>query len=143
MIDLSVNETALFQWAIFMIAFLILNFGIFRPVLRILEERKAKTVGEKETALKLNEKSQEMRTVYDKKMEEARLEGIRKKDVLRTSGEKYVDDLLKKTRGETESSMEAARGEIDRQSKEAALQLRQQARDLGREIAVKVLERNL
>lgn len=143
MIDLSINETALFQWAIFMIAFLILNFGIFRPVLRILEERKAKTVGEKETALKLNEKSQEMRTLYDKKMEEARLEGIRKKDVLRTGGEKYVDDLLKKTRGETESSMEAARGEIDRQSKEAALQLRQQARDLGREIAGKILERNV
>jgi F-type H+-transporting ATPase subunit b len=126
-----------------MIAFVILNFGVFRPVLRILEERKAKTVGEKETARHLTEKSQEMRTLYDKRIEEARLEGIRKKETLRNSGEKYVEDLLKKTRGETEASMEVARGDIDRQSKEAALQLRQQARDLGREITVKVLERNV
>src|SRR5262249_44819045 len=130
-IDLSINETALFQWVIFMIAFLILNFGIFRPVLRILEQRKAKTIDEKEAAQKFNEKSKEMRALYEKRMEEARLEGIQKKDALRNSGEKYVEGMLKKTRSETEQSMEVTRGEIDRQSKEAALQLRQQARELG------------
>lgn len=143
MIDLSLNETALFQWVIFMIAFLILHFGIFRPILNILEQRKLKTVGEKEAAQKLNDKSQEMRAAYEKKMEEARLEGIRKKDVLRNSGEKFVEDLLKKTRAETESSMESARSKIEQQSKEASMQLRQQARDLGRDIAGKVLERNV
>ena len=84
-----------------------------------------------------------MRAAYEKKMEEARLEGIRKKDVLRNSGEKFVEDLLKKTRAETESSMESARSKIEQQSKEASMQLRQQARDLGRDIAGKVLERNV
>jgi F-type H+-transporting ATPase subunit b len=142
-IDLLPNETVVFQWVIFAIAFLILNFGIFRPTLRILDERKNKTTGEKETAQKLNDKSKEMRALYEKRIEDARQEGIRKKDDLRTGGERFVEDLIKRTRAETDQDMESSRTEIERQSKEAALQLRQQARDLGRDIAGKILERNV
>lgn len=143
MIDLVPNETIVFQWVIFMIAFVILHFGVFRPTLKILEARKLKTVDEKETAHQLSEKTKEMKLLYDRRLEEARLEGIRKKNELRAVGEKFVEDLLKKTRAETEQSAERTRADIDRQSKEAILQLRQQARELGREIAVKVLERNI
>jgi len=142
-IELVPDITVVYQWVIFMIAFLVLHFGVFKPTLKILEARKSKTIDEKETALALNEKTEEMKALYNRRLEEARLEGIRKKDDLRVSGEKFVEDLLKKTRTETESAAEKSRSEIDRQSKEAALALRQQARDLGHEIAVKLLERNI
>lgn len=143
MIDLLPNATIAYQWVIFMVAFLVLHFGVFRPTLKIIEQRTSKTAGEKETARALEEESKAMELVYAKRIEEARLEGIRKKDVHRTGGEKYVEDLLKKTRAEIEQDMDRSRSEIDRQSKEAALQLRQQARELGHDIAVKVLERNI
>ncbi|HSA58793.1 MAG TPA: ATP synthase F0 subunit B [bacterium] len=143
MIDLLPNATIVTQWVIFMTAFLVLHFGVFRPTLKIIEQRTSKTAGEKETARQLEEQSKAMELVHSKKMEEARLEGIRKKDVHRTNGERFVEDLLKKARAEIEQNMERSRAEIDRQSKEAALQLRQQARELGHDIAVKVLERNI
>jgi F0F1-type ATP synthase membrane subunit b/b' len=143
MIDLVPNHTIAYQWVIFMTAFLILHYGVFRPTLKIIELRKSKTVGEKDTAHELEEKSKEMEALLARRMEEARLEGIRKKDAHRTTGEKIVDDLMKKTRAEIEQEMGRSRAEVEKQSKEAALQLRQQARDLGREIAVKVLERDV
>ncbi len=143
MIDLVPNITIAYQWVIFMIAFLVLHFGVFRPTLKIIEQRKSKTVGEKETARELETKSKGMEIIHGKRMEEARLEGIHKKDAHRTSGEKFMEDLLKKTRAEIEQNMERSRSEIDKQSKEAALHLRQQARDLGRDIAVKILERDI
>ncbi len=143
MIDLLPNETVLYQWVIFMIAVLTLHFGVFRPTLRILEERKSRTSGAKKNAKELEEKSQEMLTACEKKLEEARLVGVKKKDEIRTVGEKYAGELLKKTRAELERQMEEARQKIDQQAKEASLLLKQSIREIARDLAAKALERGI
>ncbi len=143
MIDLLPNITLVYQWVIFMVAVLTLHFVVFRPTLRILDERKSRTEGEKEAAHALEEKSRDLLAQVEKGMEEARQTGVRKKEELRSVAAKFSEDVLKKTRLELEKKMEETRTTVARESKEAALQLRQQARDLARDIAVKVLEREI
>ena len=143
MIELLPDGTILFQWAIFITAVLTLHFGIFRPTLRILNERKVRSLGEKETAKNLDEKSQEMLVLCEKRIEEARLVGWQKKAELRSSAEKFAEDLLKKTRAELQQKMDETRGQVESESREAAFKLRQEARDLSNRIATKVLEREI
>lgn len=143
MIDLLPNTTVLYQWLIFMAALFTLHFGIFRPVLRILEARKAKTVGEKEQAKGLEQRSEEILQFCEKKLVEARSLGGREKEERLRAGEKYVQELMKKTRQEIDHKMEEIRQTIEREGKETALQLKQYAQEVSREIASKLLEREV
>lgn len=126
-----------------MIAFLTLHFAVFRPTLRLIEKRRTATDGTKEEAEKLTAASKDMAETYRKKMEVARIEGIRKKDEIRTGGEKFKEETLRKARSEAERILEDARQKIDIESKEAELQLRSKSREMGHEIASKILGRQV
>lgn len=143
MIDLLPNFSLVYQWVIFMIAVFTLHYGIFRPVLKIINERKKRTVGESDMAHELEAKSVELAAVLNKKMEEARLKGIEKKEELKSHAEKIIDGLLKKTRAELEKKMEEARRSIEMEYKEASLQLAGRSGELGHQVASKILERQV
>ncbi len=143
MIDLLPNPTIVCQWVLFMVAVFTLHFGIFRPTLRIIQERKNRTEGEKESAHSLESQCHDMTAQVEKRMEEARIMGARKKDERRLAAEKFTEELLKRTRGELEKKMEETRLTVEKESKEAAMQLRQQVRSLAHDITVKVLEREI
>ncbi len=142
-IELIPDFTVVYQWILFMVAFLALHFCVFRPALHLIERRRTGTEGTRESAQALDVESQKLAAAYDKKVEAARLEGIRKKDEIRTGGEKFKEESLKKARLEVERSLEEVRSKIDLESKEALLQLRSKSREIGREIASKILEREV
>jgi F0F1-type ATP synthase membrane subunit b/b' len=142
-IELIPDFTIVYQWILFMIAFMALHFCVFRPALHLIDRRRTGTDGAKETADALKIESEKLAAVYEKKLESARLEGIRKKDEIRTSGEKYKEESIKKARAEVERSLEEVRSKIDLESKEATLQLRSKSREMAHEIASKILEREI
>lgn|GEM_PF-2692973 len=143
MIDLLPNITVLYQWVIFMIALLTLHFGVFKPVLRILNERKAKTTGAKENAIRLQHRSDEILDQCEKKIEQARTAGMRKREERLQSAEKIKEELLKNTRDEIDERLEKVHHQIEVETKEATLQLNQYAQQMGHEIASKLLEREI
>ncbi len=137
------NGTLLYQWVLFMGAFLVLHFGIFKPTLHILAERKARTSGARESAETLQKKAAEILFLCEKKVEEARQLGIAHKNEKLTAGEKLREHLLKKVRGEIDQKMQAMRHQIEGESKQATMQLRQYSQEIARAIASKVLEREI
>lgn len=143
MIDLFPNETVFVQWVIFMAALLVLNFGIFGPVQKILGERKSRTDGARERARLLDKTSQERALSIERKIEEARTAGNKQRMAIRRIGEKTAEEFLKKTRAEMDRKMEFVRQGVEKETKEASLQLRQYAQDLSRDLAAKVLGREL
>ena len=143
MIDLLPDETVLYQWVLFMVALFTLHFGVFRPVLGIISERKQRTVEAKKKADVLSRKSEETVSFCEKKMEEARGSGLQKKTDQLQQAEKFRDDLMRKTRGEIDQKLEGLRHEIDHEMKEVSMQLRQYAQGLSREIASKIIGREI
>lgn len=143
MIDLLPNGSVLYQWAIFMIAVGTLHFGIFKPVLHILEKRKARTAGDKETAKQLEGKSDEMMATCEKKLAEAKSQGLKEREARKHIAEETHQTLLKKTREEIEKKMTEIQKNIEHETKEAMLQLRQYAQEVSRDIAAKILEREV
>lgn len=143
MIDLMPNVTFLYQMGIFLFTFISLNFLVFKPALRIIERRKALTVGAEKEATVLDEKTQALIETHRKKMQEARTEGLALKEKFRKEGETEAAALGAKIQQEVESSLEAARSEISRESKEAQLVLRKLSRDLSKDMAEKLLGRKV
>ena len=139
MIDLLPNQTVAIQWLLFMVAVFTLHFGIFRPVLRILEERKSRTEGLKQNAAVLEKKSEELAAQLEKKLEEGRSRGLRKKEEHRSFALRVSEDLLKKTKAELDQSIERARKEIEVSSQAARSALQKEVEILGREITSKIL----
>jgi F-type H+-transporting ATPase subunit b len=143
MIDLMPNETLFFQMGIFLFTFISLNLLVFKPILRIIERRKALTAGAEKEALVLDEKTQGLIETHRKKMQEARTQGLALKEKFKKEGETEAASLAAKVQGEVEASVENARSEISRESKEAQLVLRKLSRDLSKDMAEKLLGRKV
>ena len=50
MIDLMPNETIFVQWAYFLVSLAVLYYLVFRPSLRIIQARRAATIGDEAKA---------------------------------------------------------------------------------------------
>lgn len=143
MIDLMPNETLFYQMGIFLFTFISLNFLVFKPVLRLIEKRKALTVGAEREALVLDEKTQALIETHKQKTHEARVQGIALKEKLKKEGEAQAAALSSTAQKDFEAKVEVSRSEISRESKEAQLVLRKLSRDLSKEMAEKLLGRKV
>lgn len=143
MIDLMPNSTLFYQMGIFLFTFISLNFLVFKPVMRIIERRKALTAGAQKEALALDEKTQGMIDTHRQKMQEARNQGLVLKEKFKKEGEAEAAKLAARVQQEVEAKVEKARSEISRESKEAQLVLRKLSRDLSKDMAEKLLGRKV
>lgn len=143
MVELLPNETIFFQIGIFLFTFIVLNFLVFRPILRLLDRRKALTLGAEHDAELLNEKTQAMVETHQQKIQEARLQGLSLRDKAKKEGEAEAQAIAGKAHQEWETALQKTRAEISQQSKEAQLKLRSLSRDLSREMAEKLLGRKV
>ncbi len=143
MIDLMPNSTLFYQMGIFLFTFISLNFLVFKPVMRLIERRKALTVGAQKEALALDEKTQGLIETHRQKMQEARAQGLALKEKSKKEGEAQAASLAARIQQDVEAKVEKARSEISRESKEAQLVLRKLSRDLSKDMAEKLLGRKV
>lgn len=139
--DLLPNETIIFQWLLFMTALMALHYGVFRPVFRLLEERRDRTDGERKKTEQLAARAERLLEQCSQGMNEARVKGIAEREVRLREGEDFQQGEFKKIRAEIQRDLEGLRQDLDRESRNCRLELRGQAQILGREIAEKILER--
>jgi F-type H+-transporting ATPase subunit b len=143
MVELLPNETLFFQIGIFLFTFIALNFLVFRPVLRLIDRRKALTIGAEHDAEALQEKTQAMMDTHHQKLQEARAQGLSLKEKSKKEGETEAAAIAAQVQRELEAALEKTRSEISQQSKEAQLKLRSLSRDLSREMTEKLLGRKV
>ncbi|MBI2082371.1 MAG: hypothetical protein HYT76_02265 [Deltaproteobacteria bacterium] len=126
-----------------MTALFALHFGVFRPVLHLIQQRKDRTSGERERVEQLNQRIETLVAQCDKRLEEGRRTGALEKERLLQEAETASREVIHSVRQEIEKEMEKARTDLDRQARSISLQLKQHAQELGREIASKVLEKGV
>lgn len=141
--DLFPNETVVFQWFLFITALVALNYGVFRPVLHILQERKNRTEGERKKSEELFHRAENLLTECEKKIAEAHKAGAQEREKLLRETSEKERVFLQQRRGEVDKKMEELRSNLGRQYHEASLQLKQYGQKLGHEIAEKVLGRGI
>jgi len=143
MVELLPNKTLFFQIGIFLFTYISLKYLVFKPTLRLIDRRKALTIGAEAEAQALNEKTQALIEAHQKKLSEARQQGLSLRDKSKKEGETEAQSMLAETQKELESSLEKARQGISQQSKEAQLVLRQLSRTLSSGVVEKLLGRKV
>lgn len=143
MIDLLPNKTFFVQVGLFIFTYLVLNFLVFQPVLRILDRRKKLTVGSEKEAAELNTRTETLIREHADKLQGARREGIALKEKFQKEGQEEANVLVNQARDEMETEVAKARQELHQESKEAQLVLRKYTRELSQELAQKLLGREV
>lgn len=139
--DLFPNETVLFQWLLFMTALFALNYGVFRPVMHLIRERKERTEGERAKAEELVKKAESLLAECERRIGEARKAGMEERESRLREAEQAARERIRQVRQEIDKEMGELRESLEQERRKASLQLKQYGETIAREIAEKILER--
>lgn len=141
MIELMPDTTILYQWVMFILALLILTFGVFRPALKIVMARRSATEGDEAKAVEYEERIAELSRQIEASLDEARHAGHAVMSELRQEAEEVASETVRQSREKMESHLRDVRKALGKQSKEVELQLRQHSQALAGDLAKRVLGR--
>ena len=135
--------TLIFTWINLFILFLIMKKFLFKPVIKILEEREneVNSLYEKAEAAKKN--AEDMENDYTRKLSLAKEEAAQiVKDASREAtlkGEKIISDAQKKA----SAAIKKAENEIDREKKAAVKEIKNDIASIAVSVAQKVIEKDI
>ena len=142
-ITVDVDWTFMVQVVLFVVLTLILKPVLFDPMLKLFEEREKRIDGAKRQARRIDEKSVNALTKYDGEMAKARAAGGVERDRIRVDAMQKEQEILAAVRAGAAKTLEdgkkAAQAEADR----ARAALRDDATTMARELASRVLGREV
>ena len=142
--DIGINLPLLLAFIInFIILFGLLGFVLYKPVLRMLDQRSAKIKEGIEYAERMNEESARAEQTIQAQLEAARKEGQAIVAQSSQIAERVKEEARQGARQEAESLIGKARLEIQREREESIDQLRREFVDLAILAAEKVINESL
>lgn len=140
-IDLDV--TMAFQLALFGIAFLLFRPLVFRPMIALFEARENAIEGAKLEALRLQDEAAAESEEFEEEMRRLRLQAGEERDRLRAEGKRLERTLLDRVREETEKQLAEADAQLSAEEAQLRVELEQTIPTLAKQIASKMLDREV
>ncbi len=139
----EVNGSMLIQMVNFLATMLILNFLLFRPIRRIISERKEKVARSEAEIERLRLGSQEKLSMFQARLDQARAEGAEKRLAARKVAQDEERGLLDQVTKEMEATLRRARAEITADAAKASEALRARSEVFASAVAEKILGRSM
>jgi F-type H+-transporting ATPase subunit b len=127
---------------IFLTVVLALNYILFRPLLRVQEERERRTTGTIAQAQQQLQHQAELFSRYEAAMKNARMEGYRLQEQVRSEALQKRKERLDLARKSADELLEQSRDSIRLQVHTAKDELAGEAAEIARSIAAAVLRRS-
>ena len=108
-------------WVIFFVLLLtfVLNRLLFKPLLRVMEERQRAVTSARELAERSAHEARRATAEFDRKTDEARAELYRQMDEMRRTALEERSAIMNQTRAEAESEIAAASAKLQTEAEEA------------------------
>jgi len=116
---------------------------VFKPFLRVLQERRDWVEGAEKKARELQQRTEELMERHRDSMSAAQAQGASVREEIRKEGLAREAEILQKALEEANRFLEEMKAKIQEESQTARAGLRLQARNLSREIAAKMLGRSI
>jgi F-type H+-transporting ATPase subunit b len=129
--------------ALFLLLIYPVNKLLVQPLLRVLDERAARTSGALAQSQKLGDEARSQRADLEARQNEARARAQAQRSAILGDGEVEERALLEAAREEASQSIETVRRAIESELVEARRGLQTDARALAREAATRILGRAL
>ncbi|MEN6465175.1 MAG: ATP synthase F0 subunit B [Syntrophaceae bacterium] len=137
------NYTFFYQMANFIILIVVLNFILYKPLLKILDARDEKLAASDQEVKDLNAAIEKKVAEYEEKIRQAKLEAMNQRNEIQKGGSDQAKQIIDETRAELAKIMEEFQGKLDQEISQAKLVLKNQSAGISSEIAEKVLGRRL
>ncbi len=120
-----------------------LHFIIFKPMLRLLEEREKNIVKDREVAALEEARVKEKMDELEEKLARAKAKANEERKTLREEIRRGEQEILDRARAEGDALVADARTQIETERKAASRALREETDALANEIATSVLGRSV
>lgn len=140
---ISLDMTFFVQMVNFLFIFLLLNFILFRPIRRAIEERKRKFKGLEGEIGSLSEDIQKRLEEWQAGLDGARRAGLEKREEIKKGGLEEEKGVIQQVRGEVDEKIKGVRAKMAKDTEEARGKLRGQIESFSREVAEKILGRSI
>ena len=140
---IDLDGTLFVQTAMFFIAFCLLYVLVFKPMVAVLEAREQAIDGAKEEAKRLEQDVKAKQASFDAELHRVRSSASDERERLRAEALELERKLLDTVRKETTELVEEARQRLDVEARAARGELAASRADLAREIASKVIGREV
>jgi len=141
-VDFALGPIAI-QIGLFVVLWLVLKPTLFDPMLKLFEEREKRIEGAITDVRKMDEASAGALTKYEAAMAKARAAASGERELLRAEGIKAENEILGKVRASTTKALEEGRGKMAEEVTAARAKLKTDATQLARDLAGRVLGREV
>lgn len=135
------NTTVVIQIAIILVLMFLLNVLLFKPMLRVLNERRARTVGRRERAAQASAQAETIMKDYQAKISEARHEADKIRLELVRQGEAERAKITEAAAVEAEKTVTEVKSKISAEATGAREMLKAEIDAIARTMAEKIVGR--
>jgi F-type H+-transporting ATPase subunit b len=140
---MDIDRSVLVQMAVFVMLTLILSPLLFKPVLRLFEERERRTEGARAAARAMQEKAEQVLQRYQTKLDEVKRGAAVERDRLRTETLRLEADIVEQARQANVRIVEQGRSQIQTEVSAIRRELDVYSRKIATEIGASVLGREV
>jgi F-type H+-transporting ATPase subunit b len=140
---IELNLAFFVQLINFGILILVLNIFLYKPIRKVLADRRQVVDGAREKAAAVDLEVQEKMALYEVKLREAKAEASERRAVSLKQAQAEETALLEKARSEATTSLGTIRDRVAKEAADARVLLKQQAEILSGDICEKILGRSL
>ncbi len=140
---IDIDLTIVIQLAIFIALSLLATRWLFKPYLKMRDDREKGIEGAREEADKLSAEADARLADYDAKLDDARDRARKEQHEVRAEASTSQRELMEKTRADAASAMEEARGKLATETEAARAELMPKADSIANDMVSKLLGREV
>jgi len=140
---IDLDFTVLIQFGLFLLTAIIANQLLFKPYLKMRDERSAGIEGARNEADRLSAEADARLANYDEKLAAARDRANVQRRSIRTEAANHQREVTEKARLEAQQAFTAARAKVEQETAKAREELMPKADQLANDIASKLLGRKV
>ena len=140
---IDIDWTVLVQFGLFLTLYFFANRLLFQPYLKLRERRKAGIEGARAEAERMTASADAKLADYEKKLASARSRANEEGRKVRAEGIAHEKEVTDRARAETQKAIDDATAKMKSETETARAQLLPQAEALARQIASKLLGREV
>jgi len=140
---IDLDGTVFVQLGMFFVAFLLLHALVFKPMVALLDAREQAIDGAKDEAKHLEQEVKDKQATFEGELRKVRGSAGEERERLRAEGLELERKLLESVRSETATLVREAGERLQTEAKRVRAELSQNQAELAREIASKVIGREV
>lgn len=140
---ISVDWTLGLQFVNFIILLIILNKLLYRPLMKVIAERREAIEGSHDRAKSLEADIEDKMQRYQQQLSDAKIAANEERNKLKKAATEEETKLLSEAQGKAATRLQAIKSQVGDEAAAASTTLKSEAKSLAGQIASKILGREL